>query len=100
MKVVPAPRRSLQGGSSGSSIQSYLKGQDETPQQSVVSDKVSQSAQPSNSLDENSQLPPCDVSQVSSNSSLERDRTERNPPSLTRDRSVDDLFDSHPKNIN
>lgn len=85
--VVPAPRRSLQRGSSGSSNQSYLKGQDEMPPRSVVSNQVSQSAQPSESL-ENSQQPLCDVSQVSSNSSLER---ERNPPSsITRDRSVDD----------
>uniref|UniRef100_A0A8C4H1S0 Synaptotagmin-like 2b n=1 Tax=Dicentrarchus labrax TaxID=13489 RepID=A0A8C4H1S0_DICLA len=83
--VVPAPRPSLQRGSSGSSNQSYPKGQDEMPQKSVISDQVSQSAQPSKSLDENSPQPLCDVSQVSSNSSLER---ERNPPSLTRDRSV------------
>lgn len=84
--VVPAPRRSLQRGSSGSSIQS--KGQDEKPQKSVVSNQVSQSAPPSKSIDENSQQPLCDVAQVLSDSSLER---ERNPPSTTtRDRSVDD----------
>ncbi|KAI3353693.1 hypothetical protein L3Q82_004930 [Scortum barcoo] len=95
--VVPAPRRSLQRGSSGSSNQSYIKGQDETPQTNVVANEVSQPAQPaqpSKSL-ENSHQPPCDVSQLSSNSSLER---ERNPPSLIRDRSVDDSSsDSHPK---
>ncbi|XP_030263737.1 synaptotagmin-like protein 2 isoform X2 [Sparus aurata] len=81
--VVPAPRRSLQRGSSGSSNQSHTKGQDETPQKCVASDQVSQLVQPSKSLCENSQQPLCDVSQVSSNSSLER---ERNPPSLIRDR--------------
>ena len=90
--IVPAPRRSLQRGSSGSSNQSYPKGQDETPQKSVISKQVSQSAQPTKSVEENSQQPFCDVSQVSSNSSLER---ERNPLSLTRDRSVDSS--SHPE---
>ncbi|XP_070685533.1 uncharacterized protein sytl2b [Pempheris klunzingeri] len=74
--VVPAPRRSLQQRSSGSSTQ----GQDEMPEKSVTS----QSAPPSKSVEENSQQPLCDVSQVLSNSSLER---ERNPPSsITRDR--------------
>ncbi len=93
--VVPAPRRRLQRGSSGSSNQSYLKGPDEMPQKSVVSNQVSQSAQPSKSL-ENSQQPLCDVSQISSNSSLERERYP--PSSVTRDRSVDDSSsDSHPK---
>nr|XP_046245344.1 synaptotagmin-like protein 2 isoform X2 [Scatophagus argus] len=79
--VVPAPRRSLQRGSSGSSNQSYLKDQDELPQKSGVSSRVSliKSAQSSTSIDENFQqkLP------LSSNSSLER---ERDPSSLARDR--------------
>lgn len=88
--VVPALRRSLQRGSSVSSSQSYL-GQDEIPQKSLVS----QSAQPFKSPDETSQQPLSDVCQVSYNSSLER---EGRPPSLTRDRSVDDLSNnSHPK---
>lgn len=95
--VVPAPRRSLQRGSSGSSNQSYLKGQDETSQKSVVSNQVSQAAPPK-SPDENSQQPLCDVSQVLSNSRPER---ERNPPSsVTRDRSVDGSSgDSHLKSL-
>ncbi|KAK1899864.1 Synaptotagmin-like protein 2 [Dissostichus eleginoides] len=76
--IVPAPRLSLQRGSSENSNQSYVKGQDEVPQKSVVSNQVSQ---PSKHLDNNSQQP----SQVSSNSSLER---ERYPPSITRDRST------------
>lgn len=54
------------------------------PQKSVDSN---QEPQPSKPLDENSKQPLCDISQVSSNSSLER---ERKPPSITRDRSVDD----------
>ncbi|XP_042343070.1 synaptotagmin-like protein 2 isoform X2 [Plectropomus leopardus] len=81
--IVPAPRRSLQRGSSESSNQSCLKGQDEMSQKSDVSYQVSQSAQPSKPLDEISQQPLCDVSQVSSNSSVER---ERNLASITRDR--------------
>lgn len=90
--VVPAPRRSLQRGSSGSSNQSCLKGQDEMPP-SIVLDQVSQPAQPAKSLDESSQQPLCDTSQVSSNSSQSR-----NPPSLTRDRSVEESSnDSHLK---
>ncbi|XP_044057880.1 synaptotagmin-like protein 2 isoform X2 [Siniperca chuatsi] len=90
--VVPAPRRSLQRGSSVSSNQSYLKGQDEMPQKSIASNQVSQSALPSKSLDENSQQPLCDVSQVLPNSSVAR---ERNPPSITRNRP-DSSNDSHP----
>lgn len=83
--IVPAPRRSLQRGSSGSSNQSYLKGPDEVPLKgaAAVSNQVSQSAQPSNSADENPRQP-----QVLSNSSLERDRN-RNPSSITRERSVE-----------
>ncbi|KAJ4935788.1 hypothetical protein JOQ06_017316 [Pogonophryne albipinna] len=72
--IVPAPRLSLQRGSSENSNQSYVKGQDEVPQKSVVSNEVSQP-----SKHNNSQQP----SQVSSNSSLER---ERYTPSITRDR--------------
>lgn len=88
--VVPAPRRSLQRGSSESSNQSCQKSQDEMPQKSEVSNQVSQ---PSKPLEENSQQPVSNVSQVSSNSSLER---ERKPPSITRDRSVND---SDPNNL-
>ncbi|XP_034460616.1 synaptotagmin-like protein 2 isoform X3 [Hippoglossus hippoglossus] len=80
--IVPAPRRSLQRGSSGSSNQSYPKSQEEMPQGSAVP-VFNQVSQPSSSADETSQQPLCDVSQVSSNSSLERDRR---PPSITRDR--------------
>ncbi|KAM7399182.1 hypothetical protein PAMP_018469 [Pampus punctatissimus] len=90
--VVPAPRRSLQRGSSGSSNQSYLKGQDEVPQKSAaaVSNQVPQCAQPSNSADENSQQP-----QILFNSSLERDK---NPPSITIDRSVENTsYNSRPR---
>ena len=85
--VVPAPRRSLLRGSSGSSNQSCPKGQDETPQKSTVplSLQASQHAQPSSSADETSQQPLHEASQVPSNSSLER---ERNPPATARDRSV------------
>lgn len=84
--IVPAPRLSLQRGSSENSNQSYVKGQDEVPQKSVVSNEVSQP-----SKHNNSQQP----SQVSSNSSLER---ERYTPSITRDRSVgDSLHNSEPK---
>ncbi|XP_039633768.1 synaptotagmin-like protein 2 isoform X2 [Perca fluviatilis] len=81
--IVPAPRQSLQRGSSDSSNQSYLTGRDEIPQKSVVPNQVSQSAQPFKPLDKNSQHTLYDVSQVSSISSLER---EKNPPSITRDR--------------
>ncbi|XP_078102079.1 uncharacterized protein sytl2b isoform X1 [Sander vitreus] len=84
--IVPAPRRSLQRGSSDSSNQSYLKGRDEIPQKSVVPNQVSQSAQPFKPLDKNSQHTLYNLSQVSSNSSLEREKT---PHSITRDRSVD-----------
>ncbi|XP_071353003.1 synaptotagmin-like protein 2 isoform X2 [Trachinotus anak] len=85
MGIVPAPRRSLQRGSSGSSTQSCLKSQDEMPQKSAVpvSNQASKPAQPSGSANETSQQPLSGVSQVSSNSSLEK---ERNPPTITRDR--------------
>ncbi|XP_068572288.1 synaptotagmin-like protein 2 isoform X2 [Cebidichthys violaceus] len=79
--IVPSPRRSLQRGSSENSNQSYLKGQDEMPQKSVVSYQASHSAQPSKPLDENSQQPLCDVAQLSSDPSPKR---ERKPPSITR----------------
>lgn len=83
--VVPAPRRSLQRGSSVSSGQSYI-GQDEMLQKSLVSHQVSQSAQPSKSAEETSQQL-IDACEVLSNSILER---EGRPPSSTGDRSVDD----------
>lgn len=88
--IVPAPRRNLQRGSSGSSNQSLLKNQDETPQKTVVtaSNQVSQSAQTSRSADETPPQLSRDVSQVSSNSSLER---ERNLLPVTRERSEDNL---------
>ncbi|XP_026048170.1 synaptotagmin-like protein 2 isoform X4 [Astatotilapia calliptera] len=78
--IIPTPRRRLQRGSSGSSNQSGLKSQDEMPQRSAVSNQVARS---STSADENSLQSLCDNSQVSSNSSLER---QRNPASITRDR--------------
>lgn len=84
--IAPTPRQRLQRGSSGSSNQSGLKSQDEIPQRSGVSNQVAQS---STSADENSLQSPCDVFQISSNSSLER---QRKPPSLTRDRSVESLY--------
>lgn len=85
--VVPAPRRRLQRSSSVS--------QGETLQKSAVSHQVSQAAPPSKSPDENSQQPLSNVSQVSSNSSVE---TGEKPPSLSRDRSVDDQSnESHPE---
>lgn len=85
--VVPAPRRSLQRGSSVTSSQSYI-GQDEISQKSMDSHQVSQFAQPSSakSPDETSQQTLSDVCQVLSNSILER---EGRPPSSTGDRSVD-----------
>ncbi|KAK9521010.1 hypothetical protein VZT92_020855 [Zoarces viviparus] len=81
--IAPSPRRSLQRRSNENSNQSYLKGQDEIPQKSVVSHQVSHSAQPSKPLHENSQQRLWDVSQLSSNYRLKR---ERNPPLITRDR--------------
>uniref|UniRef100_UPI0037E9298D uncharacterized protein n=1 Tax=Semicossyphus pulcher TaxID=241346 RepID=UPI0037E9298D len=84
--IVPTPRRSLQGGSSESSNQSNQKSLDEMPPRSVASNQASQSDQSSKSLDEIPQQPPCDISQVLSNSSPER---ETNPPSLRTDKSLD-----------
>ncbi|GAA6225718.1 synaptotagmin-like protein 2 [Lates japonicus] len=83
--IVPTPRRSLQHGSSGSSNQSCPKSQDTAPPKIVVpvSNQVSKPAQPPGSVDQTPQQALCNVSQVSSNSSLGR---ERNPPSVTRDR--------------
>ncbi|XP_005937959.1 synaptotagmin-like protein 2 isoform X4 [Haplochromis burtoni] len=78
--IIPTPRWRLQRGSSGSSNQSGLKSQNEMPQRSAVSNQVARS---STSADENSLQSLCDNSQVSSNSSLER---QRNPASITRDR--------------
>ncbi|KAF7660797.1 hypothetical protein LDENG_00275000 [Lucifuga dentata] len=50
--IVPAPRFSLQRGSSGDSNQSSLKGQEEMSQKTVVTvSQVSQSSQPSSSPD-------------------------------------------------
>lgn len=86
--IVPAPRRSIQRGSSGNSYQSLLKSRDEMPQKSAVPvfSRVSQPAPSSCSADKTSQRPTWDASQVSSNAIVER---ERRPPSITRDRSVD-----------
>ncbi|XP_038550040.1 synaptotagmin-like protein 2 isoform X1 [Micropterus salmoides] len=94
--VFPAPRRSLQQGSSGSSNQSSLKGQDEKPQKCLVSKQVAVSAPPSTSLDENSQQPLGGIFQVLSNFSVEREKT---PPSITKDRSVDSSSNGSHKNI-
>ncbi|XP_056297101.1 synaptotagmin-like protein 2 isoform X2 [Pseudoliparis swirei] len=69
--VVPTPRRSLMRGSN--SNQSDPKEQDVISQKSVVSDQVSQSAQPSRPQDGNSQQPLCDASQRSSHSSPKRE---------------------------
>ncbi|XP_047248358.1 synaptotagmin-like protein 2 isoform X2 [Girardinichthys multiradiatus] len=82
--IVPAPRRSRQQGSIGSSNQSSLKITDETPQESVYI-PVMASAQPSKAADTNFQQPLCAVSQASSNSSLERDKA---IASITRERAA------------
>ncbi|XP_026186964.1 synaptotagmin-like protein 2 isoform X2 [Mastacembelus armatus] len=84
-EIVPALRQSIQQGSSGSSNQSSLKSPDEKLQSQPVSvsNREFQSAQPSSSADESSKQLLCDVSEIPSNSSLERDR---NPLSSTRDR--------------
>ncbi|XP_014889157.1 synaptotagmin-like protein 2 isoform X2 [Poecilia latipinna] len=80
--IVPAPRRSHQLGSSGSSNQSGLKITDETPQQSVYV-PVTGSAPTSKTADKSSLQPLSAVSQVSSHSSLE---TDKNAASITRER--------------
>ncbi|XP_027900537.1 synaptotagmin-like protein 2 isoform X5 [Xiphophorus couchianus] len=80
--IVPAPRRSHQLGSSGSSNQSGLKITDETPQESVYA-PVTGSAPTSTAADKSSLQPLSAVSQVSSNSSLEIDK---NSASTTRER--------------
>lgn len=66
-EIIPAPRRRHQQGS----IPSGLKSKDETSQEGVLNPPV----QPSKSGEEISLQPLCDGSQVSSNSSLERERT-------------------------
>lgn len=84
--AVPAPRRSIQGGSSGSSGQSNM---DEMPHQ------VSRPVQPINTPYENFQQP---FSKVLSNSSSER---VQRPVSLPRERSEDKLpSESHHKTLN
>ncbi|XP_043974512.1 synaptotagmin-like protein 2 isoform X1 [Gambusia affinis] len=80
--IVPAPRRSRQLGSSGSSNQSGLKITDETPQGSV-NVPVTGSAPTSSAADKSSLQPLSAVSQVSSNSSLEIDK---NSASITKER--------------
>ncbi|AWO98843.1 putative synaptotagmin-like protein 2 [Scophthalmus maximus] len=57
--IVPAPRRSIQRGSSGNSYQSLLKSRDEMPQKSAVPvfSRVSQPAPSSCSGDKTSQRP-------------------------------------------
>ncbi|CAN9510963.1 unnamed protein product [Ophioblennius macclurei] len=73
--VVPAPRRSLQQASDGSSEQSDPKNREETPQKAAVP-VISQPVLPSRPADERSPPPPPsrDTSQVSSTSSLEKQR--------------------------
>ncbi|XP_023120877.3 synaptotagmin-like protein 2 isoform X1 [Amphiprion ocellaris] len=80
--TVPAPRQSLQRGSSGSSSQSCPKSQEEMSQKGAVSNQESQSAE------ENSLQLPNDIPQVSSNSNMER---ERKPPFITRQHSRSDV---------
>ncbi|KAM4742841.1 uncharacterized protein sytl2b isoform 2-T4 [Anableps anableps] len=82
--IVPAPRRSRQLGSSGSSNQSGLKITDETPQESVYI-QVMDSAQTSKAADKNFLQPLNAASQVSSNSSVEIDK---NIASITTQRSA------------
>ncbi|XP_061575525.1 synaptotagmin-like protein 2 isoform X3 [Cololabis saira] len=82
--IVPAPRRRLQRTSTGSSNQSCLKDKDEAPQKSA-SEKIVQSAQPSRTADDISSQLLCDYPQISSISSLER---ERKTCSVETDRSA------------
>ncbi|XP_069004437.1 synaptotagmin-like protein 2 isoform X2 [Embiotoca jacksoni] len=84
-RIVPAPRRSLQQGSSGISNQSCLKSPDETPQESavMVSNEVTQCVQPSRCAEKTSLQLRGNASQVSSNSSQERGTSSS---STTRDR--------------
>lgn len=85
--TVPAPRRSLKRGSSGSSNRSYPMNQDEKTQKSVVpgSTQISELAQPGRSAVETSQSPVYDLSRLSFSSSQHR---EQQPPSTERDRLV------------
>ncbi|XP_068440274.1 synaptotagmin-like protein 2 [Clinocottus analis] len=76
--IVPTPRRIFKQGSSENSHQYDPKGQEEIPH---VSHQVSHSAE---LLDENSQQPLWDASQLLSKSSLKK---ERNPSSIANDRS-------------
>ncbi|XP_028275203.1 synaptotagmin-like protein 2 isoform X2 [Parambassis ranga] len=88
-EIVPAPRRSLQRGSSSSSNQSGLKHQDETPQKCAVtvSNQIAQSVQPSRPADDKTPQTHSlhEVSQVSPNTSLEK---ETNTASIPRDRQA------------
>ncbi|XP_054901496.1 synaptotagmin-like protein 2 isoform X2 [Poeciliopsis prolifica] len=80
--IVPAPRRSRQLGSSGSSNRSSLKITGETPPESVYV-PVTGCAPTTKAADKSSLQPLSAVSQVSSNSSLEMDK---NSASITRER--------------
>lgn len=88
--IVPAPRRSLQRGSSGSSDHSNQKTTDETTPKSALPHQEPQAAHPSKSVGENSQQPLCNTSPVLSNTSEER---KRKPPSLRRGESADNSSD-------
>lgn len=73
MGIVPAPRLSRQLGSSGSSNQSGLKITDETPQEGVDIQGIDFD-HTSKAVHKNFLQPQSAVSQVSSNSNLERDK--------------------------
>ncbi|XP_036005958.1 synaptotagmin-like protein 2 isoform X2 [Fundulus heteroclitus] len=77
--IVPAPRRSRQQGSSGSSNQSGLKITGESPQGNVYIQGMD-SAPTSKAADSNFLQPLGAASQVSSNSSLERDKSTASVP--------------------
>ncbi|XP_029963832.1 synaptotagmin-like protein 2 isoform X2 [Salarias fasciatus] len=74
--VVPAPRRSLQQASSGSSESSRPKSREEMPPKAAapLPDGIPQPVQPSRPAGGRPAQPPRHASQVSSNSSLERPR--------------------------
>lgn len=89
--IVPAPRRSLQRGSSASSDQSNQNIVNETTPKSELPHQEPQLDHPSKSVHENSQQPlSSNISPASSNTSEER---KRKPPSLRRGESVDNASD-------
>ncbi|XP_074536579.1 uncharacterized protein sytl2b [Halichoeres trimaculatus] len=88
--IVPAPRLSLQRGSSSSSDQSNQKAVDETTPKNGLLHQEPQLVHLSKSVNEISQQPLSDTSPVLSNTIEER---KRKPPSLRRGESVDNSSD-------